>query len=178
MTSNKILEILAFIEALYPNNRTDEQKKIVANFWNETFEEYDDYIVEMAVKHCIKKNSFEPKIADILSTIKALYRIQNPIFPEYTYVWNSVVEAITPRRKTHAQAFEELPQVAKEIIHDPKRLYEYGQMSPELVLTKVESSFRKSFNEKLNAAEKKDELSDLLKQTLIQDFINKPKLIG
>lgn len=178
MTSNKILEILAFIEAFYPNNRTDEQKKIVVNFWSETFEEYDDYIVEMAVKHCIKKNSFEPKIADILSTIKSLYRIQNPIFPDYTSVWNSVVEAITPKRKTHAQAFEELPQVAKEILHDPKRLYEYGQMPPELVLTKVESSFRKSFNEKLKDYEKKDELRDLLKQPLIQNFLSNQKLIG
>lgn len=183
MTSKKALELLNILKLSYPNDfekRTEEDIVKYSLLWSELLAEYDDYIVEMAVKHYIKTNDsgFEPKIGNITSIIKGMYRIQNPIFPEYTYVWNSVVEAITPRRKTHAQAFEELPQVAKEIIHDCRRLYEYGQMPPELVLTKVESSFRKSFNEKLKAAEKKDELSDLLKQPSIQDFINKPKLIG
>lgn len=183
MTSKKALELLNILKLSYPNDfekRTEEDIVKYSLLWSELFAEYDDYVVEMAVKHYIKTNDsgFEPKIGNITSIIKGMYMVQNPIFPEYTSVWNSVVESITPRGKTYAQAFEELPQVAKEILHDPKRLYEYGQMPPELVLTKVESSFRKSFNEKLNIAEKRDEFKGLLKQSLIKDHLKNPKLIG
>lgn len=182
MTSEKALELLNILKLSYPNDfekRTEEDIVKYALLWSELLAEYDDYIVEMAVKHYIKTNDsgFEPKIGNIMSIIKNMYMIQNPIFPEYTSVWNSVVEAITPRGKTYAQAFEELPQVAKEIIHDCKRLYEYGQMPTELVLTTIENSFRKSFNEKLNIAKKRDEFKFMLNQPLIQDHLKNKKLI-
>lgn len=177
MTVNKIIELLDFISSFYPTKRTEEQKQIVLSFWDETFKDYDDAIVELAVKYCVKRCKFEPKISDVLSTIEDLYRIDNPIVPDFDDVWLAVIKPLARIGNDWHKAFDGLPQIAKNIIKDPYRLKEYAQIDTYLLQTEIKKDFRRSYDDKKKVEEKKAEYAYLLNHPAFKHLTNAKKLI-
>lgn len=164
MKMDKVFELLTFIESFYPNNRTDKQKEVVANFWYEVFEDYDDNIVELAVKHCIRTCNFEPKISNVLEAIKNLYNLENPILPEFDDVWENLVSKLYRLGDDYQKAFDDMPQISKNIIKDPYRLKEFSQMNVDLLHTSIKRDFYSSFKRQKEIIEKKNEYSYALKK--------------
>lgn len=161
MEINKIFELLAFIESFYPNNRTNKQKEVVANFWYEVFEDYDDNIVEFAVKHYIRTDTsgFEPKISHIVNIIKDFCSISSTVHISFDEAWDCFIESLYKISDNYQEAFDQLPPIMKKIIKAPYTLKEYSRISSELIHTKIKDQIKQSYNEHLKKNKKKLEFS-------------------
>lgn len=73
-----ILNIIALIRVNFENSynfKTEEEAKLLVEFWFKSLKEYPKELVCQAANNAIKHSEFAPKIANIINEIKALNAI-------------------------------------------------------------------------------------------------------
>lgn len=143
MTRDEVIDILMVIQAAYPNYK-QQDKTVAANTWYMMLKDYEEEVVEAALKIYIASDTsgFAPAIGQLIDKINT---VTAPPELNSMTAWGLVSKALRNGYYGAEQEFEKLPSTVKKAVGSPDNLRHWAQSDSKSIETVIQSNFIRSY---------------------------------
>lgn len=145
MTREETQQLLASIQAVYPNFKVDPKEMTATiNAWHMMLEEYPAQSVALALKMYVKTNNggFPPSVSQLIGNI---YKPQEHQIASEAEAWAMVKKAIQDGNYHAEERFNELPELVQKAVGSANMIRQWAQTDSEEVNTVIMSNFQRSY---------------------------------
>ena len=144
MKKSETIQIISLLAGNYESiaNKSDKQKSLMINSWQECLKDLDYPVVLQSIKKIMIESVYPPTIADIR---KNVVDIINPIEYDPLEAWNECYSMISRGNYMTQEEFEQYSPVCKKFIGSINQLRNYAMVETDTINTVVKSNFLKQY---------------------------------
>lgn len=174
MTREEVIKMLMVIQAAYPNYK-QQDKTVAANTWYMMLKDYEEEVVEAALKIYIASDTsgFAPAIGQLIDKINT---VTAPPELNSMAAWGLVSTALRNGYYGAEQEFEKLPLTVKKAVGSPDNLRHWALSDSKSVETVIQSNFIRTYEAEVRR--KNEAAKTPLDVRALIDKISNQKLLG
>lgn len=177
MKKSETIQIISLLAGNYESiaNKSDKQKQLMINAWQECLGDLDYNLVVGAVKKTMIENPYPPTVADIR---KNSVEISDPVTYDPLEDWDECYKMISKGSYMTQEEFETYSPICKRFVGSLQQLRNYAMTECDVINTVVKSNFLKQY-EIIKKQEREQKLLPEKMKNRIQELqANSVKMIG
>lgn len=177
MKKSETIQVISLMAGNYESiaNKSDKQKELMVNTWQECLGDLDYNLVLGAVKKTMIESPYPPTIADIR---KNVVELSNPVIYKPLEDWDECYRMISRGSYMTQEEFDTYNPICKRFVGSLQQLKNYAMTECDVINTVVKSNFLKQYDIMKKRENEQKLLPEKMKNRMKELQMNAIKMIG